>query len=83
MVKKKLPSEKGVCCSYLGVRVQCPKCHSWVWPQEKWVCCGDGKRVLGHRYKPPLDEGYKALLKGPHVSYKSVRYLAPFSPIAR
>ena len=66
-----IPYEKGVCCSYLGVRVQCPKCHSWVWPQEKWACCGDGKRVLGHRYNPPLDEGYKALLKGPHVSYNS------------
>jgi hypothetical protein len=35
------------------------------------VCCGDGKRVLGHRYNPPLDEGYKALLKEPHVSYNS------------
>jgi len=24
-----------------------------------------------HRYNPPLDEGYKALLKEPHVSYNS------------
>ena len=60
-----IPYEKGVCCSYLGVRVQCTKCHSWVWPQEKWACCGDGKRVLMSRYNPSLDKGYKALLKGP------------------
>ena len=66
-----IPYEKGVCCSNLGVRVQCAKCYSWVWPQEKWACCGDGKRVLENRYNPPLDEGYKALLKWPHVSYNS------------
>ena len=48
-----IPYEKGVCCSYLGVRMHCLKCHSWVWPQEKWACCGDGKRVLESRYNPP------------------------------
>jgi len=66
-----IPYQKGVCCSNVGVRTECPKCRAKVWPKEKDACCGGGRRVLEECYNPPLRAEYKALLQIPHVSYNS------------
>ena len=66
-----IPYQKGVCCSNVGVRTQCPKCLAMVWPKEKDACCGGGRRVLDERYNPPLRPEYRALLQSPHVSSNS------------
>ena len=66
-----IPYQKGVCCSNVGVRTECPKCHAMVWPREKDACCGGGRRVLDEGYNPPLRPEYKVLLQSPHVSFNS------------
>ena len=66
-----IPYQKGVCCSNVGVRTECPKCLAMVWPREREACCGGGKRVLGNSFNPPLRPQYRALLQSPHVSFNS------------
>jgi len=56
-----IPYQKGVCCSNVGVRTQCPKCLAMVWPKEKDACCSGGRRVLDERYNPPLRPEYRTL----------------------
>ena len=64
-----IPYQKGVCCSNVGVRTECPKCRAKVWPKVKDACCGGVRRVLEECYNPPLRAEYKALLQSPHVSF--------------